>query len=88
MAFTQLSHVPRPTATIYMYEPEGAGTVDHLNTHQFATAADVRAAVAVLRHTQAAQFLYVDGHAGALAWSTLSTSFSPQTSPFDPQTAQ
>lgn len=87
-AFDRIGLVPRPIATIYIYEPEGEGTTDHLNTHMFANAAQVRAAVAVTRHLGAGHYLFADGHASAWAWSNFSTRFSPQTSPFDPEVAR
>jgi prepilin-type N-terminal cleavage/methylation domain-containing protein/prepilin-type processing-associated H-X9-DG protein len=87
-AFDRIGLLPRPTATIYIYEPEGEGTADHLNTHQFANSDQVRAAVAVTRHLGAGQFLFADGHASAWAWSDLSARFSPSTSPFDPERAR
>lgn len=86
--YQRLDQVPRPHATIYAYEPEGAGSTDHLHTHQILTPDQLRAAVAVTRHLGAAHFLYVDGHAAPWTWSDLRSRFSPETSPFDPDTAQ
>ena len=87
-AFDRLSLIPKPFAVIYAYEPAGTGTIDHLNTHQFKTAADVGAAIAVTRHRGASNLVYVDGHAKPWAWSEIQRTFSPQTSPFDPETAR
>lgn len=87
-AFDRIGLLPRPTATIYIYEPEGEGTADHLNTHQFASADQVRAAVAVMRHLGAGHYLFADGHGSAWAWSDFEARFSPMTSPFDPEAAR
>jgi prepilin-type N-terminal cleavage/methylation domain-containing protein/prepilin-type processing-associated H-X9-DG protein len=87
-AYTTVASVPRPAATIYAYEPEGDGTLDHLNTHQFAVAADVSGAIAVERHLGAAHYLYCDGHAEAWSWSDFIQTFTPARSPFDPATAR
>lgn len=87
-AFDRLGLIPRPSLTIYIFEPEGQGTADHINTHQFASAADVRTAVAVNRHLGAGNFLFIDGHVRAWAWAAFAAHFSPSTSPFDPETAQ
>lgn len=87
-AFDRLSLLPRPGLTIYIYEPEGAGTADHLNTHQFVSSDQVRAAIAVTRHLGAGQYLFADGHARAWAWSDFAARFSPSTSPFDPEVAR
>ena len=46
--FTRLSDVPRPSGTIYAYEPNASGTVDHLVTHAFKNANAVAQAVAVV----------------------------------------
>ncbi len=87
-AFDRIGLVPRPAATIYAYEPEGEGTADHINTHQFQVAADVRAAIAVARHLEAAHYLFADGHAARWGWADFSARFGPATSPFDPETAR
>lgn len=86
--FDRLGLIPRPYAVVYAMEPEGEGLVDHLNTHQFASAHDVAAAIAVRRHLDATNFVFVDGHARTWAWSNLKAVFTPSTSPFDPQTAR
>lgn len=87
-AFDRLSLIQKPFAVIYAFEPAGTGTIDHLNTHWFKTAADVGAALAVTRHRGASNLVYVDGHARAWAWSEIQRTFSPETSPFDPETAR
>jgi general secretion pathway protein G len=86
--FDRLGLIPRPCATIYAYEPEGDGTIDHVTTHAFSDALDLKAGVAVTRHLNAAHFIFIDGHARAWAWADLSSTFSPATSPFDPAVAQ
>lgn len=87
-AFDRLSLLPRPALTIYVYEPEGEGTTDHLSTHGFANADQVRAAIAVTRHLGSGHYLYADGTAKAVSWAFLSRFFSTSTSPFDPETAR
>jgi prepilin-type N-terminal cleavage/methylation domain-containing protein/prepilin-type processing-associated H-X9-DG protein len=87
-AYDRLGQVPRPALTIYIFEPEGNGTADHINTHQFTTSNEVRTAVAVTRHTGAAQYLFIDGHARAWSWASFAPAFSPQASPFDPETTR
>ncbi len=97
-AFTRLSDVPRPSGTIYAYEPNASGTVDHLVTHAFKNANAVAQAVAVRRHANAggdrivnagaAHYLFADGGARAWSWSDFAPRFSPSTSPFDPETAR
>ena len=80
--------VPRPSVTIHFYETNGSGDLDHLNTHAFQDAGELRASLAVTRHLQSAHFNFADGHAEPVTWASLSGSFSPQTSPFDPDTAR
>lgn len=87
IVYDNSSMIPRPYATIYAYEPDSPGTVDHLSTHEFATSDDVADAIAVRRHLDAANYLFVDGHVRSWLWSDFSARFSPQTSPFDPRTA-
>lgn len=87
-AYDRIGFVPRPMSTIYVYEPAGEGTTDHLHTHRFQTVEDVRVSVAVTRHMGSGHFLFADGHAGAWAWSDLRAKFTPATSPFDPETAR
>ncbi len=87
-AYDRLGLVPRPFSVIYVYEPAGAGTVDHLNTHQFASAHDVELGIAVRRHLAATDYLFADGHARAWAWGDFRDRFTPKTSPFDPDTAR
>ncbi|MFO0859852.1 MAG: prepilin-type N-terminal cleavage/methylation domain-containing protein [Phycisphaerales bacterium] len=96
-AFVRMSDVPRPSSTIYAYEPDASGTVDHLVTHAFKSASAVAQAVAVRRHANsgidrgavgAAHYLFADGGARAWSWSDFAPRFSPSTSPFDPETAR
>ena len=95
-AFDRIGLVPRPSLTIYVYEPNGDGTVDHLVTHAFKTAAAVEQAIAVKRHggsrtgrgTGSAHYLFADGSARAWPWASFASRFSQATSPFDPATAQ
>lgn len=97
-AFARLSDVPRPSSTIYAYEPNASGTVDHLVTHAFKNANAVAQAIAVRRHANgggdrivnagAAHYLFADGGARAWSWSDFAPRFSPSTSPFDPETAR
>lgn len=96
IAFDRLALVPRPSLTIYVYEPNGEGTVDHLVTHAFKTAAAVEQAIAVKRHggnkagrgTGSAHYLFADGSARAWPWASFASRYSQATSPFDPATAQ
>ncbi|MGH7244912.1 MAG: type II secretion system protein [Phycisphaerales bacterium] len=97
VAFDRIGLVPRPSLTIYVYEPNGEGTVDHLVTHAFKTSSDVAAAIAVMRHGAVgrggrafgvAHYLFADGSARPWKWPDFSTRFAPSTSPFDPQTAR
>ncbi len=100
IAFDRLGLVPRPSLTIYAYEPNGDGTVDHLVTHAFKTASAVEQAIAVKRHgssggggaggrgTGSAQYLFADGSARAWPWPDFAARYSQATSPFDPETAR
>lgn len=87
-AFDRIGLLPRPSATIYIFEPTGDGTADHLNTHLFASSEQVCTAVAVTRHLGAGHYLFADGHASAWPWGDFAARFSPSTSPFDPETAR
>jgi len=99
-AFDRLGLVPRPSLTIYAYEPKldgmGDGTVDHVITHAFKTASAVEQAIAVKRHggsnsgrgIGSAHYLFVDGSARPWLWHDFTSHFSPATSPFDPNTAK
>lgn len=94
IAFDRLCLLLRPSCTIYSYEPNGEGTVDHLVTHAFKSPADVEAAIAVKRHgasgkaVGAAQYLFADGSARNWPWPDFALRFASSTSPFDPQTAR
>lgn len=88
IAYRKLSSLPRPAAVIYAYEPEGNGTIDHLNTHAIPNASALEKMLAVKRHDGAANYLFADGHAATWVWSDLAASFSPQRNPFDPATAR
>lgn len=93
-AFDRLGLVPRPSLTIYAYEPAASGTVDHLVTHAFKSASAVAQAIAVRRHGAAsaevgsAHYLFADGSVRAWPWPDFENRFSPATSPFDPETAR
>lgn len=95
-AFDRLGLLPRPSLTIYAYEPNAAGTVDHLVTHAFQNANAVAQAIAVRRHAGgsgrgvqvgSAHYLFADGSERAWPWPDFATNFSPATSPFDPEAA-
>lgn len=87
-AFDRTILIPHPASTIYVYEPLAPGTVDHLVTHRFASASDVQRSIATQRHLGAANYLFADTHARAWPWPDFAATFSPQTSPFDPETAR
>lgn len=93
-AFDRVGLVPRPSLTIYVYEPNAAGTVDHLVTHALKNAGAVEQAIAVRRHgasmaqVGSAHYLFADGSSRPWLWPDFAKRFSPATSPFDPETAQ
>lgn len=86
-AITRVIHVPRPAEVIFAVEAAGEGTVDHIHAVGWDRASQVGDAIAVQRHRGAANYLYVDGHAAALAWARLAASFSAQSNPFNPESA-
>ncbi|MDX9911683.1 MAG: type II secretion system protein [Phycisphaerales bacterium] len=91
-AITRIEQIPRPTATIYAVEaadPLDAGAVvDHLHSVGWARAEQVAQQIAVERHKGSASYLFADLHAAAIPWGALRDEFSPETSPFNPETAR
>lgn len=93
-AFDRLGLLLRPSLTIYAYEPNASGTVDHLVTHAFKNPNSVAQAIAVRRHGASANqigsahYLFADGSARSWSWTSFAKAFLPATSPFDPETAQ
>jgi prepilin-type N-terminal cleavage/methylation domain-containing protein/prepilin-type processing-associated H-X9-DG protein len=87
-ALNRVGLLPFPCALIYAVEPRGSGTIDHIHSLGWSVPAQVDAAIDTRRHQGSTDFLYADGRAGPVRWSTLRITFSAQTSPFDPETAR
>jgi prepilin-type N-terminal cleavage/methylation domain-containing protein/prepilin-type processing-associated H-X9-DG protein len=88
IAYTRVTQIPFPHATIHAVESRGTGAVDHVHTVHYTTPTDISTDIDVTRHRNAANFLCADGHATSIAWARLSASFRPETSIFNPQTAR
>jgi prepilin-type processing-associated H-X9-DG protein len=87
-ALVTLSLIPRPCATVYVVEPLGDGTIDHIHSIGWSRPDQVGAVIAVTRHLGAANYLFADGHAAPISWATIQSTFSAATSMFDPETAR
>ncbi len=91
-AITRVEQIPRPTATIYAVEasdPLDAGAVvDHLHSVGWTRAEQIAQQIAVERHKGSASYLFADLHAVAIPWALMRDEFSPETSPFNPETAR
>jgi len=91
IAYTRITQIPFPQATIHAVESRGgggAGTIDHVHTIHWATPEDVSTAIDVMRHRNSANYLCADGHAAPIAWARLRDTFRPETSIFNPETAR
>ena len=87
-AYTRIDDIPRPSSTIFAVEAaDGAGTVDHLHTALWTSPLQMAGAIAVRRHRDSANYLFMDGHASSIPWSAFST-FNATNSPFNPETAR
>jgi prepilin-type N-terminal cleavage/methylation domain-containing protein len=90
-AHTRLTDLPRPGSTVYVAEPTGTGTADHLHSIGWTFASQVQAAIAVTRHPGtggSSSVLFADGRAAPVPWATWRDTFSAATSPFNPLTAR
>lgn len=87
-ALTRITDLPRPGATFYTCEPLGTGTIDHVHSIGWASASQVRAALAVGRHLNASNFAYADGRAAPVAWPWFRDNFGPTNNPFNPLVAR
>lgn len=90
-AYTRLCDLPRAGATVYVAEPTGSGTTDHLHSIGWTSADQVKAAISVVRHPGSggsSNVLYADGRASPAIWATWRDTFSAATSPFNPVTAR
>lgn len=87
-ALTRVTLIYRPTEVIFAVEAAGEGTIDHIHAVGWTKSEEVGAAVAVARHSGAANYLFVDGHARSVAWSRLRATFSVQCNPFNPESAR
>jgi prepilin-type N-terminal cleavage/methylation domain-containing protein/prepilin-type processing-associated H-X9-DG protein len=88
IAYTRVTLIPFPYATVHAVESRGSGTVDHVHTIHYAAASDISTDIDVTRHRQAANYLCADGHAAPINWARLRDSFRPETSIFNPQNAR
>ena len=86
-AYTRVSELPRPAATVYAVEPLGEGTVDHLHSVGWTTPQQVAASIAVDRHRGSANYLFCDGHAESIAWTIVEANFSAERNFLNPVTA-
>jgi prepilin-type processing-associated H-X9-DG protein/prepilin-type N-terminal cleavage/methylation domain-containing protein len=85
-ARTRLSQVPHPDRTFWAVEMDGQGFVDHVHSVGWHSAAEIRAAVAVERHGDHANYAFPDGHVAPVNWNRIETDFTQGRSPFDPET--
>ena len=84
--YTRVTTVRRTSVTIYAAETHKTG--DHLHASGYTTPASVENEIAVKRHTRSANYLFCDGHAATIPFEQFQKTFTPQTSPFNPATAQ
>lgn len=87
-ALTRLTELPSPAATIYVVEPRGEGTIDHIHAVGWATSADIFAALDVERHRGGASYLYCDSHATRVGWPRMRDGYSIESNSFNPETAR
>ncbi len=87
-ALTRLTELPNAAATIYVVEPRGEGTIDHIHAVGWMVAADVYGVLDVERHRGGASYLFCDSHATRVGWPHLRDGFAPESNPFNPETAR
>lgn len=86
-AYTRFDRLPRPSRTVYSVETTGEGTVDHIHSVGWSTAAEVETSIAVSRHFGSANYLYADARADSIRWTDLAAGFSANRNFLDPETA-
>ena len=86
-ALNRVFLIPRPSTTVYVVEPAGSGSIDHIHSIGWTTPAQVGAAIAVRLHRGAANYLFADGHAGPIPWAEISSTFRPDHNVLDPEQA-
>ncbi len=87
-ALNRLAQIPRPSLTVYAVEPKGEGTVDHIHAVGWTRASQVGSSIAATRHANAANYLFIDGHAGPIGWPHIERTFSAQNNLFNPEAAR
>ena len=87
-AYLKLAQVRRSSDVVFVVESEGVG--DHVHTVGLTAPDEVAGEIAVARHPGlggSANYLYVDGHAAPIAWSSIRSTFSVDNSFMNPETA-
>ncbi len=86
-ALNRVFLIPRPSTTVYVVEPAGAGAIDHIHSIGWTAPAQFGAAISVRLHRGAANYLYADTHAGPIAWAEIAATFRPDHNVLDPEQA-
>jgi len=86
-ALNRVFLIPRPSTTVYVVEPAGAGTIDHIHSIGWTVPAQFGAAIAVRLHRGGANYLFADTHAGPIPWAEILATFRPDHNVLDPERA-
>jgi prepilin-type processing-associated H-X9-DG protein/prepilin-type N-terminal cleavage/methylation domain-containing protein len=84
--YTKITMIRRASATIYAAETHKSG--DHLHATGYTTPESVADEIAIDRHAGKASYLFCDGHADWIPADRLRSTFTLETSPFNPATAR
>ncbi len=85
-AVSRLPQIPAPAKTFWAMETEGAGLIDHIHSVGWTSSAEIKAAIAVLRHGEGSNVLFADGHVAGVTWMRMEIDFTEGRNPFNPET--
>ncbi len=88
--YVKTTLVTRPMLTVFVVETSNGADHVHVTAQDdFARPDDfLEEGIAVQRHQDAANYLYVDGHVETKSWTQIKRTFSPAASFFDPAVAR
>lgn len=87
---SRLVSIPRPSATAYAAEAHRNYPVDHLHAYLDGWSApqDMTSQIEVLRHRDASNLVYLDGHAAAMPWARVLAEYNTENNWFNPAKAR
>ena len=78
--YSRLITIPRPSATAYAAEANNNYLTDHLHAYldSWSLPTDMVSEIAVVRHQETSNLIYLDGHAAAMPWATAQATFNSE----------